>query len=75
MYLQMIKNSEEGRMWEAADCLIRRDSSVSVLTSLLDRWQRNCFDSQEISISATSIPAVRTTELPFRWVPGLFSRA
>jgi len=28
-------------MWEVADCFIRRDSSVSVVTSLLDGRQRN----------------------------------
>ena len=33
-YSQMIINSEEGTVWEAAACFIRRDSSVSVVTSL-----------------------------------------
>jgi hypothetical protein len=43
MYRQMIIKGEEGRIWEAADCFIRRDSSVSVVTDLLDGWQRNLF--------------------------------
>ena len=75
IYRQMIINSEEGRMWEVADCFIRRDSSVSVVTSLLNGWQRNRASIPRIFfISATSIPAVRTTDPPFRWVPGLFPR-
>jgi hypothetical protein len=75
MYRQMIINSEEGRMWEVADCFIRRNSSVSVVTSLLDGWQTNRGSiPRRFFVFATSIPAVRTTQLPVRWVPGLFPR-
>jgi hypothetical protein len=62
-------------MWEAANCFIRRDISVSVVTSLLDGWQKNRVSIPRIFfISEISIPALRTAEPPCRWVPGLFPR-